>query len=245
MGDSSEESALGEAVERPLDNQQCKSNGAKALKSVILVAVGVASVLSIIWICREPWLYKAPEAIVEEYRSGEIGKDALLELAKQQHKLIVGQVIIKSLGWGSYEKSRWYWFNRSGARAWTMRSKIDVDIDTSTLSEEAFDLVTEGEGTRLKIRLPCPEINKRQCDELQPNELIRVLSDGSLDSEEDNVVRDEAFAMIKECVRKTVEGNSEQIRQMARDSASEIFRNLYTSLGVTRVDVEWVPNGSK
>ena len=243
MGDSSDVSAL-EKDGGSVTNGQPK-DGLKPVKTVTLLVIGVLSIVSIVWICMRPWLYKVPEAVSEEPRSGELSKDTLLALAKQQHKLIVGQVIIKSLGWGSHEDNAWWHSKRRAVRAWTMRSKIDVSIDTSKLKEEAFDLLVKEDGTRfLKLRLPCPEIDKRQCEALQPNELVRIFNGGDLDSDADNTVRNKAFAMIKDNVRETVENNGEPIKDMAKISAAEAFRSLYTCLGVGMVDVEWTSEAS-
>lgn len=169
----------------------------------------------------------------------EINKDDLLQLVRQQKKLIVGQVLIKSSGWDSRDVKGWF-SNKKAVRGWTMPCRIDVDIDLSKLSPESFCIDRREDGTRLlTIKLPKPEINDDQCKVLQPNELRLILNEGDLDQNEENEVQQKAFEKILQNIEETVNANRTAIEDSLKPSAAESFRSLYASLGIERVIVEW------
>ena len=211
-----------ETDEKPRNNQQNSK-----VKAVVLVLVGIASLSALIWIFNTPWRYVAPGPTVIQ-TGKEINKDDLLQLVRQQKKLIVGQVLIKSSGWDSRDVKGWF-SNKKAVRGWTMPCRIDVDIDLSKLSPESFCIDRREDGTRLlTIKLPKPEINDDQCKVLQPNELRLILNEGDLDQNEENEVQQKAFEKILQ-----------NIEDSLKPSAAESFRSLYASLGIERVIVEW------
>ena len=223
-----------ETDEKPRNNQQNSK-----VKAVVLVLVGIASLSALIWIFNTPWRYVAPGPTVIQ-TGKEINKDDLLQLVRQQKKLIVGQVLIKTSTWDSRKKERSWWSTKTAIRGWTMPCRIDVDIDLAKLSPGAFDLVTQGDGTRLlTIRLPNPGINNDQCKIIQPNELRLILNEGDLEQEEENAVQQRAFEKILQNIEETVNANRTAIEDSLKPSAAESFRSLYASLGIERVIVEW------
>ncbi len=219
--------------EKPRNNQQNSK-----VKAVVLVLVGIASLSALIWIFNTPWRYVAPGPTVIQ-TGKEINKDDLLQLVRQQKKLIVGQVLIKSSGWDSRDVKGWF-SNKKAVRGWTMPCRIDVDIDLSKLSPESFCIDRREDGTRLlTIKLPKPEINDDQCKVLQPNELRLILNEGDLDQNEENEVQQKAFEKILQNIEETVNANRTAIEDSLKPSAAESFRSLYASLGIERVIVEW------
>ena len=222
-----------ETDEKPRNNQQNSK-----VKAVVLVLVGIASLSALIWIFNTPWRYVAPGPTVIQ-TGKEINKDDLLQLVRQQKKLIVGQVLIKSSGWDSRDVKGWF-SNKKAVRGWTMPCRIDVDIDLSKLSPESFCIDRREDGTRLlTIKLPKPEINDDQCKVLQPNELRLILNSGDLDQNEENEVQQKAFEKILQNIEETVNANRTAIEDSLKPSAAESFRSLYASLGIERVIVEW------
>ena len=222
-----------ETDEKPRNNQQNSK-----VKAVVLVLVGIASLSALIWIFNTPWRYVAPGPTVIQ-TGKEINKDDLLQLVRQQKKLIVGQVLIKSYGWDSRDVKGWF-SNKKAVRGWTMPCRIDVDIDLSKLSPESFCIDRREDGTRLlTIKLPKPEINDDQCKVLQPNELRLILNEGDLDQNEENEVQQKAFEKILQNIEETVSANRTAIEDSLKPSAAESFRSLYASLGIERVIVEW------
>jgi len=222
-----------ETDEKPRNNQQNSK-----VKAVVLVLVGIASLSALIWIFNTPWRYVAPGPTVIQ-TGKEINKDDLLQLVRQQKKLIVGQVLIKSSGWDSRDVKGWF-SNKKAVRGWTMPCRIDVDIDLSKLSPESFCIDRREDGTRLlTIKLPKPEINDDQCKVLQPNELRLILNEGDLDQNEENEVQQKAFEKILQNIEETVNANRTAIEDSLKPSAAESFRSLYASLGIERVIVEW------
>ena len=222
-----------ETDEKPRNNQQNSK-----VKAVVLVLVGIASLSALIWIFNTPWRYVAPGPTVIQ-TGKEINKDDLLQLVRQQKKLIVGQVLIKSSGWDSRDVKGWF-SNKKAVRGWTMPCRIDVDIDLSKLSPESFCIDRREDGTRLlTIKLPKPEINDDQCKVLQPNELRLILNEGDLDQNEENEVQQKAFEKILQNIEETVSANRTAIEDSLKPSAAESFRSLYASLGIERVIVEW------
>ena len=222
-----------ETDEKPRNNQQNSK-----VKAVVLVLVGIASLSALIWIFNTPWRYVAPGPTVIQ-TGKEINKDDLLQLVRQQKKLRVGQVLIKSSGWDSRDVKGWF-SNKKAVRGWTMPCRIDVDIDLSKLSPESFCIDRREDGTRLlTIKLPKPEINDDQCKVLQPNELRLILNEGDLDQNEENEVQQKAFEKILQNIEETVSANRTAIEDSLKPSAAESFRSLYASLGIERVIVEW------
>ena len=222
-----------ETDEKPRNNQQNSK-----VKAVVLVLVGIASLSALIWIFNTPWRYVAPGPTVIQ-TGKEINKDDLLQLVRQQKKLIVGQVLIKSSGWDSRDVKGWF-SNTKAVRGWTMPCRIDVDIDLSKLSPESFCIDRREDGTcLLTIKLPKPEINDDQCKVLQPNELRLILNEGDLDQNEENEVQQKAFEKILQNIEETVSANRTAIEDSLKPSAAESFRSLYASLGIERVIVEW------
>lgn len=222
-----------ETDEKPRNNQQNSK-----VKAVVLVLVGIASLSALIWIFNTPWRYVAPGPTVIQ-TGKEINKDDLLQLVRQQKKLIVGQVLIKSSGWDSRDVKGWF-SNKKAVRGWTMPCRIDVDIDLSKLSPESFCIDRREDGTRLlTIKLPKPEINDDQCKVLQPNELRLILNEGDLDQNEENEVQQKAFEKVLQNIEETVNANRTAIEDSLKPSAAESFRSLYASLGIERVIVEW------
>ena len=222
-----------ETEEKPRNNQQNSK-----VKAVVLVLVGIASLSALIWIFNTPWRYVAPGPTVIQ-TGKEINKDDLLQLVRQQKKLIVGQVLIKSSGWDSRDVKGWF-SNKKAVRGWTMPCRIDVDIDLSKLSPESFCIDRREDGTRLlTIKLPKPEINDDQCKVLQPNELRLILNEGDLDQNEENEVQQKAFEKILQNIEETVNAYRTAIEDSLKPSAAESFRSLYASLGIERVIVEW------
>ncbi len=222
-----------ETEEKPRNNQQNNK-----VKAVVLVLVGIASLSALIWIFNTPWRYVAPGPTVIQ-TGKEINKDDLLQLVRQQKKLIVGQVLIKSSGWDSRDVKGWF-SNKKAVRGWTMPCRIDVDIDLSKLSPESFCIDRREDGTRLlTIKLPKPKINDDQCKAIQPNELRQILNEGDLDQKEENAVQQRAFEKIVQNIEETVNANRTAIEDSLKPSAAESFRSLYASLGIERVIVEW------
>ena len=222
-----------ETDEKPRNNQQNSK-----VKAVVLVLVGIASLSALIWIFNTPWRYVAPGPTVIQ-TGKEINKDDLLQLVRQQKKLIVGQVLIKSSGWDSRDVKGWF-SNKKAVRGWTMPCRIDVDIDLSKLSPESFCIDRREDGTRLlTIKLPKPKINDDQCKAIQPNELRQILNEGDLDQKEENAVQQRAFEKIVQNIEETVNANRTAIEDSLKPSAAESFRSLYASLGIERVIVEW------
>lgn len=210
----------------------------KKIKTAILVIVGMASLAALIWIFNTPWKFVAPEPTIIHTRK-EINKDELLLLARQQKKLIVGQVLIKSSGWDSRDKSI-LWVEKKSVRGWAMPCRIDVDIDLSKLSPESFCIDPQEDGTRLlTIKLPKPKINEDQCKVIQPNELRLILNEGDLDQDEESAVQQKAFKKIQQNIEETINENRTAIEDSLKPSAAESFRSLYASLGIERVIVEW------
>ena len=222
-----------ETEEKPRNNQQNNK-----VKAVVLVLVGIASLSALIWIFNTPWRYVAPGPTVIQ-TGKEINKDDLLQLVRQQKKLIVGQVLIKSSGWDSRDVKGWF-SNKKAVRGWTMPCRIDVDIDLSKLSPESFCIDRREDGTRLlTIKLPKPKINDDQCKAIQPNELRQILNEGDLDQKEENAVQQRAFEKIVQNIEETVNANRTAIEDSLKPSAAESFRSLYASLGIEHIIVEW------
>ncbi len=210
----------------------------KKIKTAILVIVGMASLAALIWIFNTPWKYVAPEPTAIQ-ADKDIKKDDLIQLVRQQNKLIVGQVLIKGSGWSQREVES-FWSNKLAVRGWTMPCRIDVDIDLSKLSTGSFDLATQEDGTRLlTMRLPNPRINTDQCKAFQPNELRRILKEGDLDQSEENKLQQEAFEKIQQNIEETINENRTAIEDSLKPSAADSFRSLYALLGIERVIVEW------
>ena len=156
-----------ETDEKPRNNQQNSK-----VKAVVLVLVGIASLSALIWIFNTPWRYVAPGPTVIQ-TGKEINKDDLLQLVRQQKKLIVGQVLIKTSTWDSRKKERSWWSTKTAIRGWTMPCRIDVDIDLAKLSPGAFDLVTQGDGTRLFLNRKSMMTNARP---FSPTNFVRFLT---------------------------------------------------------------------
>ena len=214
-------------------------NSRQKIKTAILVIVGIVSLSALVWIFSTPWKYVASEPTVIQ-TGKEINKDDLLQLVRQQKKLIVGQILIKGSGWDARDKEV-LWIKKKSVRGWTMPCRIDVDIDLSKLNIGSFCIVTQENGTRLlTIKLPNPRINTDQCKVIQPNELRPILNEGNLDQDEENEVQQKAVKKILQSIEEIINENRTAIEDSLKPSAAESFRSLYASLGIERVIVEWV-----
>ena len=219
-------------------SQNFKSVWSKRLS----IAICVLSALALINVFASPWTYKKDDTTAvsaTQSPSAEYDEKALLSLAKQQPRLIVGKVYLNAVGWHSRKEKKWTGTSEF-VRGWAVPCSIDVYIDMGKLNDGSLRIQSTEDGQKsLTLILPMPEIDERQANAIKPNKLKLVLEHGKLESGEFTTFRQKAFSQIQGNIEQTLNENADTIMEMSKNAAVSHFASFFAALGIPRLTVQW------